>query len=189
MGFSLMSASLVGSSFHLRRSRPSAGVALPVDGVADLGLAVGMQIARHIPRGTSHAAQQDQRQIGESWQSPLPSPWHPARTSAHPWCLAHIQFAVYPVRRRGDRLLRIVVLSDALPTRRNPLLAGVYWVPEHFVEPVITASERRSSQLILSLGMSPRSVSTTDDACLQFGVWRMQVEGGDRCPPVVDILV
>src|SRR3954453_4880651 len=41
------------------------GVALPVDGVADLGLGVGMQVARHVTRRNPHAAQQDQRQVGE----------------------------------------------------------------------------------------------------------------------------
>jgi hypothetical protein len=102
-----------------------------------------------------------------------------------------LQLAVHPVRGRGDGLLRIVVLGDALPHPADTLaVRGVVRRGEHLVEPV---DHRLGAQVVpadlirghlTAIGLHHRRRGD-----LEFGVRGMQIERGDRGAPVVDVAV
>ena len=91
-----------------------------------LALAFGMQIARHVAGRNPHAAQQDQRQVGEVLADALALAQRVEARRVHAGGARHVgEFAVHPLRRLDDRLLGIVVLGDALDRPGSiRLLAG-----------------------------------------------------------------
>ena len=102
-----------------------------------------------------------------------------------------LQLAVHPVRRGGDRLLRFVVLRDALTHPPDPLaLRRVVGPAEHLIEPV---DHRLRAQVLpadLVLGhFAPVGLDHRRRGDLQLGVRGVQVECGHRGAPVVDVAV
>ena len=168
------------------------GVTLPVDGVTDLGVALGVEITRDVPRGNSHAAQQHQRQMGEVLTDALAFTQRVHSRGVHTGGARHVlEFVAHPAHRLDDGLRRFVILRD--PTTHPLDSLARRHVVGGSEDLVVLVDDRFGVQVLPGdvdlgvfrlLGLHHRR---GDD--LEFGVRGMKIERRHRRAPVVHVPV